>query len=68
MPGLEVRCFVKGTEEVVHCELDYQSGGTSVLVIAGLESVTVAVDGEKEGLASAGGGFVVGFEKSSGGR
>jgi trafficking protein particle complex subunit 10 len=61
-PSLEIKCYIKGKDEEVHCEVDYQSVGISVLVIAGLRSTTVAIDGEKEG-AGVGGSFVVGSEK-----
>lgn len=61
-PTLEIKCFVKDKEEEVTCEVDYQSVGMSMLVIAGLRSTTLAIDGEKEG-AGVGGSFVVGFEK-----
>jgi trafficking protein particle complex subunit 10 len=61
-PSLEIKCYVKDKNEEVHCEVDYQSVGMSVLVIAGLRSTTVAMDGEKEG-AGMGGSFIVGSEK-----
>lgn len=60
-PSLEVKCRVAGEEEEVPCELDYQSIGRSVLVIAGLKSTTVALDGEMD--VGVGGSFVVGSEK-----
>ena len=49
-PGLEVKCFGSGgTGEEIHCELDWKGVGRSVLVVAGLGSVTVGLDGDGGG-------------------
>jgi hypothetical protein len=59
-PGVEVKCSANGREaggEDVPLELDWRAVGRSVLVVEGLGSVTVGLDGE-----GAGGSFVTGSE------
>ena len=61
-PGLEVKCFSSGgTGEEIHCELDWKGVGRSVLVVAGLGSVTVGLDGDGGGGEA--GAWVVGSER-----
>jgi hypothetical protein len=59
-PGLEVKCYGDDGEEMP-CEVDWRSGGESLLVIQGCGSVTVGLEEEGEGVVV--GSWVVGSEK-----